>query len=490
VKSTRPHNSPDTAVVRARSLRFEVLEDRRLLSASAEEQHLVYLLNRARHDPAAYQREVALTVDLSTVAPRPPLAVNDHLMRSAGVRSDEMAQHDYLGHQSPVTGAWANRVAREQGYSLPAAWSNDNNYIESIAAGDWFDSAEEPLEALIVDQGLPGADHRRHLLGVDAFYAENREIGVGCAAEAASTYGHYWTVHIARQENPGTFLTGVVYEDRNGDGRYDAGEGLAGVTVQANGLAARTNEAGGYSLAVSANGSYRVLASGPGLAVPVTGSVLVAGANVEVDIVSGVRGVFLDFAGKPTSAWTNPRERLDVSGNAVVDPMDALQVINQLNATGPAQLSLSDLPDRVLPPLLDVDGDGHILPHDALFVINYLNRTNGTGEGERQEANGGAPPVSLFAWPVVTSAFAPGETVVSAHFHADGLELYPAVAYPLLVWPTSREQLAGHLTARPLAARATGQADEADELTPRGDSDSGGHVDGQALFEGRFAFWA
>ncbi|MCU0874923.1 MAG: dockerin type I domain-containing protein [Pirellulaceae bacterium] len=490
MKSTRPTQGPDSAVVRPRSLRFEVLEDRWLLSALAEEQHFVYLLNRARHDPAAYQREANLTVDLSTVAPRAPLAVNDHLLQSAGRRSDEMAQHDYLGHQSPVTGAWANRVAREQGYPLPSAWSNDNNYIESIAAGDWFGSADEPLEALIVDQGLPGADHRRHLLGVDAFYAENREIGVGYAAEADSTYGHYWTVHIARQEPPGMFLTGVVSEDRNGNGRYDAGEGLPGVTVQANGRAARTNDAGGYSLAVSANGWHRVLASGPGLTVPVTGSVLVAGANVEVDIVSGVRGVYLDFADKPTSAWTNPRERSDVSDNAVVDPMDALQVIDQLNTTGPAQLALPEQPDKIQPPLLDVDGDGHVLPQDALFVINYLNRTNNSGEGEGDETSGGEPPGWLPAGSGMTSAFAPCETAVSDHLQTDCLKRYLAVGYPFLVWPAAREQLADHFTARLPAASATEQADLADELTVLGDSDSGGQLDCEAPPAGRFAFWA
>jgi hypothetical protein len=484
VKSIRPTKGPDSAVVRPRPLRFEVLEDRWLLSASADEQHFVYLLNRARHDPAAYQREVALTVDLSTVAPRPPLAVNDHLLQSAGLRSDEMAQHDYLGHLSPVTGAWANRVAREQGYPLPAAWSNDNNYIESIAAGDWFDSADEPLEALIVDQGLPGADHRRHLLGVDAFYAEHREIGVGYATDTDSTYGHYWTVHLARQEPPGTFLTGVVYEDRNGNGRYDAGEGLSGVTVQANGLAARTNDAGGYSLAVSANGWYRVLASGPGLAVPVTGSVLVAGANVEVDIVSGIRGVFLDFADKPTSAWTNPRERLDVSDNAVVDPMDALQIINQLNTTGPAQLSLPDLPDKIVPPLLDVDGDGHVLPHDALFVINYLNRTNATGEGEEDETSGENPLDWLLAWPVMIPPGAPSEPIFIEHVSAGWRELPPVVPHPFVALPAPCEQFADSLMKRPTAASAMEQADLADELRVLANSTE--LVNWEALAEGPF----
>jgi hypothetical protein len=170
--------------------------------------------------------------------------------------------------------------------------------------------------------------------------------------------------------------------------------------------------------------------------------------------------------------------------------MDALQVINQLNATGPAQLSLPDLPNKILPPLLDVDGDGHVLPHDALFVINYLNRMNNSGEGEGDETSGGNPPAWLLTWPVMTSAFAPGETAVSDHLHTDGLERYPAVGYPYLVWPAAREQLADHFAARLPAARATGQADLTDDLRVLGDPDSGGPLDCEAPPEGRFAFWA
>ena len=45
----------DAAAPRPRMLRFERLEDRLLLSVSAEEQQFVYVLNLARHDPAAYQ---------------------------------------------------------------------------------------------------------------------------------------------------------------------------------------------------------------------------------------------------------------------------------------------------------------------------------------------------------------------------------------------------------------------------------------------------
>lgn len=377
----KPPTGRAAAASRPRILRFERLEDRLLLSVTAEEQQFVYLLNLARHDPAVYQREAGLPVDLSEIEPRPPLAVNDLLMRSASARVEEMAQLDYFGHQSPVTGDWPNKVARDQGYDLPSGWADDKNFIESIAAGDWYDRATVPLDALIVDQGLPTAYHRRHLLGVDGFYAENRELGVGYATNLAATYRRYWAVHIAHRANDDVFLTGVVFADSSGNGRYDAGEGLAGVTVQAAGRVAMANEAGGFSLAVPPNGTYRLSASGPGLPVPVTANVVVSEENVEVDIVSGVSGAYLRFAHVPTSGWTNPVNRLDVSDNQLVDALDALQVINHLNTIGPGLLAPPDAAGGLQPPFLDADGDGQVLPHDALLVINDLNRANSEGEG-------------------------------------------------------------------------------------------------------------
>lgn len=382
MKSKKTDNPRDAAAVRPRWLCFETLEDRLLLSVSAQEQHFIYLLNLARHDPAGYQRDAELPVDLSSIVPRPPLAVNDSLLQAAGQRADEMARHDYVAHHSPITGAWPNQVARTHGYELPSAWPDDQNFIESIAAGDWYDQAQLALEALIVDQGLPSAMHRRHLLGADEFYADNREIGVGLASEPQSSFGHYWAVQIARRETAKTFLTGVVFDDANANRRYDVGEGLPGVTVQSADLATQTNAGGGFSLAVPAAGWYRILASGPGLAVPVTGSALVAEANVHVEIVSGNRGVYLDFAAQPTSAWTNPLDRLDVSNNLLVDPLDALQVINHLNTAGPSELAVLDPSNDLPSQLLDVDGNGLVLPNDALSVINHLNRIDNAGEAE------------------------------------------------------------------------------------------------------------
>ena len=104
-------------------------------TVSPEEQHFVYLVNRARHDPVAYQVERSLSIDLSSVTPRPPLAVSESLFASARFHAGEMATHNYFEHQSPVTGKWPNKLARDFGYPLPPQFLDGVNNIESIAAG-------------------------------------------------------------------------------------------------------------------------------------------------------------------------------------------------------------------------------------------------------------------------------------------------------------------------------------------------------------------
>ena len=296
----------------ARRLACEMLEDRRLLSVSpaigpidalsagsplsspvaAVEQEFVYQVNRARHDPVAYQIEQGLSVDLSYVTPRPPLAVNDSLLDSSWFHSDEMATYNYFGHQSAVTGDWPNKMARDHGYALPAGWEDDANYIESIAAG--HPTALAALNALIVDQGINPPGHRNHLLGIGDFYAGNREIGVGYAYNSGSTYRHYWTIHATRTDPADTFLTGVVFDDLDGDGRYDAGEGLGGVTITVGAQDTTSNASGGWAVEVTA-GQHTVTASGGAFVGTATTTLSVGSSNVEVDFVSGRSWPIVDF---------------------------------------------------------------------------------------------------------------------------------------------------------------------------------------------------
>ena len=70
------------------------------------------------------------------------------------------------------------------------------------------------------------------------------------------------------------------------------------------------------------------------------------------------------------SDWQNPLFNLDVNDDGDVNPLDVLEVINDINSLG----------SRLLPPrdesganYLDCDGDGYVAPIDVLVIINAIN---------------------------------------------------------------------------------------------------------------------
>lgn len=82
--------------------------------------------------------------------------------------------------------------------------------------------------------------------------------------------------------------------------------------------------------------------------------------------------------------FTNWNNRLDVNNDGFVSPIDALGVINSLNAGGSGPLSgggSGEGEDGKL--YVDTSADGSLSPIDALLVINFLNSNSGSqGEGE------------------------------------------------------------------------------------------------------------
>ena len=71
------------------------------------------------------------------------------------------------------------------------------------------------------------------------------------------------------------------------------------------------------------------------------------------------------------SDWQNIALIRDVDRSGLVTPLDALILINAINATG-----IRDLPPRPVAsnePYCDVNGDGSLTPLDVLTVINAIN---------------------------------------------------------------------------------------------------------------------
>ena len=144
---------------------------------SAVEQLLIYELNRARNNPARFDTENNLSVDLSGVAAQPPLAVNNNLVGFASFHAEEMATFNYFAHTSAVTGDQPNKMARDNGYPLPAFYPDAANNIESIAGGSSLTTALSVLTLLIVDAGVPSLGHRIHLLCMKFFFQTSGDPG-------------------------------------------------------------------------------------------------------------------------------------------------------------------------------------------------------------------------------------------------------------------------------------------------------------------------
>lgn len=251
-----------------------------------EEQWFAYEVNRARSDPAGYAIEHGVYLSDPPEA-KPPLAVNDDLFESSEVKSDAMA---LLGtasnHLCPYPGYGTtlcpNRTALDAGYPLVSWWDPDANQIEIFWGGG-------PGSMPEVVAFIQSPEHRGVL-----FEWDRVEIGAGLTQTEADSW---FAAHIARRDesNPHqTFITGVVFDDDDGDcimdldepspGQY-VSEGMSGVAVSIPGTSVTTNAGGGYSIPVGDNATYQVTVSGPGISA--TANAVVGTDNVGLDFIKG-----------------------------------------------------------------------------------------------------------------------------------------------------------------------------------------------------------
>jgi hypothetical protein len=146
---------------------------------------------------------------------------------------------------------------------------------------------------------------------------------------------------------------------------------------------ATTDAFGAYALTSLPAGTYHLQATSPTGSAALTPRQTVASgegeATGDVDF-TGTAGIV---------SWRNPVDPADVTGDGHTAPLDALVLINYLNAY-PGQSSLPSAP-VVPPPYYDVDGNGQVTAADVLMVINILNAASQQGSGA--SAGEGAPAV-------------------------------------------------------------------------------------------------
>jgi Ca2+-binding RTX toxin-like protein len=213
-----------------------------------------------------------------------PLAWSPLLADAAAGHNAEMVEHDTQSHQLPGELSLGGRVTAVGWKPQTGAWQVGENayaYAESMLYGhagfaiDWGNTAT----------GIqPTAGHRSNIM--NGIY---REVGISVLAEnsGATDVGPYLITQDFgyRSVASSPYLLGVAFNDLNGDGWYQAGEGRAGITVSA-GPAGTTStwQSGGYQVQHS-GGPLAVTFSGGDLANAISITVAPSTQNVKVDLV-------------------------------------------------------------------------------------------------------------------------------------------------------------------------------------------------------------
>jgi Cysteine-rich secretory protein family len=254
---------------------------------TADEQMVLEMINRARKDPEAEGRRLGTDIKeglppqkRSLVRPRPPLAMNKILLSAARMHSADMYEHSYFSHNTKSGKGPAQRIMAA-GYTFTACGEN-------IACHS--SRGLETLEdMLIVDSGVKGRGHRVNLLDLNSGYTF-REVGVGAFVGDQVNSSGFST--LLTQDfgtgMAGPFIVGVVYRDRNGNGTYDPGEGLPGVTITPSQgrYYAITASGGGFVIPSPAiGGTITLTADGGGLQSPVRRNVTLTANNAKMDFV-------------------------------------------------------------------------------------------------------------------------------------------------------------------------------------------------------------
>ena len=114
------------------------------------------------------------------------------LTRVARARAADMARRRYFAHVNP-DGDGPNIQVTRAGYQLPPFYEHKRkaNNVEVILAGD-----ETPADAW---RGwLRSRHHREQVLGLDRFFADQGDYGVGYVYAPGTRYEHYWVLITAR----------------------------------------------------------------------------------------------------------------------------------------------------------------------------------------------------------------------------------------------------------------------------------------------------
>ncbi|UVK38101.1 hypothetical protein LHFGNBLO_005230 [Mesorhizobium sp. AR10] len=229
---------------------------------SANEQYLLELINAERAKTGA--QPLAFDNDLSEAAEG-----HDRWMLATDIFS-----HTGSGGSSPTT------RMKNAGYTLTGSWATGENIAWATTRAPTGTADEVKL---LHTNLMNSSGHRANILNPNF-----REVGLGFEVGDYKGRSSAFVTEDFGKSGTDLFLTGVTFDDKDGDRFYDPGEGLGAITVTAKNAAGQTfktttSAAGGYDLVLKP-GTYTVTYSGANIATS-TQTATIGTKNVKRDLI-------------------------------------------------------------------------------------------------------------------------------------------------------------------------------------------------------------
>jgi hypothetical protein len=304
-----PAATAEQRLRRAPSTEWVLHKSADALHPDGNEQQMLWLANRARQDPAAEGVWLATSGEGDVAFGRNFFAVDTDLLQQelAELFAEPPAAFDRRLWDASRLHALDLIARNAQDHTGQAAKVQASGFVGnggSLSVFSYADSALNAHAALTIDWGpgdgtgmQPGRGHRDAVMGCDGDPIPPLDVpydnvglalvpdplpGVGPLVFA----GAYYFADTGEPDHYRRFLVGTVWQDVDGNARYDPGEGLAGVTVMPDvgAFYAITAAGGGYAIPITAAGSYQVTFSGGGIGAPRQLAVVVGADSQLLDL--------------------------------------------------------------------------------------------------------------------------------------------------------------------------------------------------------------
>ena len=290
----------------------------------ANEQQLMWLMNRARANPTAEGIWLATVEDpriisainffkvdldilqneFATYDPKPPAAFDVRLYHAARSHSEYLISIDGQNHDNQF-----DRIA-------------DENFVFTQARGNVFSYSKSALyghAAFNIDWGAgdnsgmqPGRGHRLAIMSIDGEYTN---VGLAVVNESNPSTevgplvitGNYCKANTSAIDHHNRFLVGTVWTDTNNNSFFDLGEGIGGVRVTPDHgtFYAITSDGGGYAIPLTEPGVYEISFSGDAIEGELVETIMVGDDSVLLDL----QGAFFT-----SNAGSAPSQAVDGDG--------------------------------------------------------------------------------------------------------------------------------------------------------------------------------